>query len=186
MAWLSGVLESSSFEAMDRAAASAPAASDGLLFLPALSGAMAPEWIASARGSFYGLTPAHGRGHLVRAVMEGCAYAMRDVADRLSEMAVPVESILVLGGGARSRLWAQIRADVSGLPAAIAGRVDTCPVGAAMLAAVAAEVVPDLDTCARLVAGERIEVEPDAARYEIYRQAHDRYRLLFESLRPLY
>ncbi len=73
-------------------------------------GLSASEWIESARGCFYGLTPAHGTAHLARAVLESYAFAMRDVLERLRSMEVPVRSILLLGGGAKSRLWAQIRA----------------------------------------------------------------------------
>ena len=186
MAWLRKVVGAEDFEALDSAAASVPAGSDGLLFLPALSGAMAPEWIPSARGCFYGLTPAHDRGHLARAVMEGCAYAMRDVADRLRELGVPVRSILLMGGGARSRLWGQIRADVTGLPAQVAPRVDTCPIGAAMLAAVAAEIAPNLEQCAEKVSGSRVVLEPRSAVVETYDQSYGRYRTLFDGLRPLY
>ncbi len=186
MAWLGKLLGGSDFAALDAAAAAVPAGADGLLFLPALSGAMAPEWIASARGCFYGLTAAHGRGHLARAVMEGCAFAMRDVVERLGELGVAAESISMLGGGARSALWGQIRADVSGLPVAMATRVDTCPLGAAMLAAVAAGIQPDLERCAELVVGQPRLVHPDPGRRAVYDQAHARYRLLFASLRPLY
>ena len=94
-----------------------------------MSGAMAPEWIDAARGCFYGITAAHGSGHLARAVLEGCAFAMRDVLERLQEMEVAIGSILLLGGGARSRLWAQIRADLTGLPVAVPAVVDTSPLG---------------------------------------------------------
>jgi len=128
--------------ALDRLAAATPPGADGVIFLPALSGAMAPEWVAGARGCFYGLSPAHGAGHMARAVLEGCAFAMRDVIERLAEMGVAHERVLLVGGGSESPLWAHIRADVSGLPVEIAARADTAPIAAAMLAAVAAGVVP--------------------------------------------
>ena len=112
-----------------------PPGADGLTFIPALTGAMAPVWNAPARGCFYGLTPSTRAPHMARALLEGCAFAMRDVADRLKEMGAEIRSLLLLGGGARSRLWAQIRADIMGLPALDLHRVDTSPIGAAMLAA---------------------------------------------------
>jgi xylulokinase len=83
VAWLRDMLGLSSDAAFDALAGEAPPGCDGVTFLPALSGAMAPEWNANARGCFYGLTPAHGAGHLARAVLEGTAFAMRDVIDRL-------------------------------------------------------------------------------------------------------
>ncbi|MGF1611543.1 MAG: FGGY-family carbohydrate kinase, partial [Kiloniellales bacterium] len=138
LVWLRDTCRLRDFAELDALAAAVPPGAEGLTFLPALSGAMAPEWIASARGSFYGLTPAHGAGHLARAVLEGCAFAMRDVLERLRAMGVALDSILLLGGGARSRLWVQIRADLAGLPVEVPRVVDASPLGAAMLAAVAA------------------------------------------------
>jgi xylulokinase len=186
ISWLGQILGVASAIELDAVASAVPPGADGLLFLPALSGAMAPEWVAGARGCFYGLTAAHHRGHMARAVMEGCAYAMRDVLDRLGELGVVTDSIVLMGGGARSELWSQIRADVSGLEVERVEHVDTCPVGAAMLAAVAAGIVRDLGQAADLVATERRLVEPVPERAAIYREAHARYRLLFDSLRPLY
>src|SRR5262249_23228221 len=108
--WLRALLRFENFAAFDDAAAKAPPGSDGLLFLPALTGAMTPEWQAAARGCFYGLTPSHGSTHLARAVLEGTAYGLRDVVDRLRAMGVAADRVRVLGGGAKSRLWAQIPA----------------------------------------------------------------------------
>jgi len=147
---------------------------------------MAPEWIASARGSFYGLTPAHGNGHMARAVLEGCAFAMRDVIERLCALGVGLDSILLLGGGARSELWAQIRADVSGLPVDLPEVVDSSPLGAAMLAAVAAGLQPDPAACAALVGGAARRLQPEPAHAQAYDRAYVRYRRLFDSLRPMY
>jgi len=171
---------------LDRLAATAPAGSGGITFLPALSGAMAPEWIEAARGCFYGITSAHGTAHLARAVLEGCAFAMRDVLERLREMGVALGSILLLGGGARSPIWPQIRADLTGLPVAVPAIVDTSPLGAAVLAAVAAGVQPDLVEAARRIATEATIVEPDAARRSAYDDAYGAYLRLFDSLRPMF
>ena len=92
---------------------------------------------------------------MARALLEGCAFAMRDVADRLKELGAEIRSLLLLGGGARSRLWAQIRADLLGLPTEISSRVDSSPVGAAMLAAVAAGLIGNLHQAAGMVPGTR-------------------------------
>lgn len=165
-------------------ASEAPPGSDGVLFLPALSGAMAPEWHANARACFYGLTAAHGLPHMARAVMEGCAFAMRDVVERLRALDVPLQSVRLLGGGARSRLWAQIRADTVQLPVELPGEVDTSPIGAAMLATVAAGGAPDVITAAERRHDVDAIVQPgdDAA----YDAAHTRYRALFDALKPVF
>lgn len=165
-------------------AAEAPPGSDGVLFLPALSGAMAPEWNAGARACFYGLTAAHGLPHMARAVLEGCAFAMRDVVERLRILDVPLRAIRLLGGGARSRLWAQIRADTAQLPVELPGELDTSPVGAGLLAAVASGAAPDIVAAAGLLDHVASTVEPgDGAAYDA---AHARYLSLFEALKPVF
>ncbi len=171
---------------LDALAARVPPGADGLTFLPALSGAMAPEWIAEARGCYYGLTAAHGAGHMARAVLEGCAFAMRDVVERLGALAVPVSSLLLVGGGAKSALWAQIRADATGLAVEIPSKQDTSPIGAAMLGAVAVGAWPDLAAAAERVGAIDRVVAPDPTTKGAYDEAYARYRALFESLRPLY
>jgi xylulokinase len=171
---------------LDSLAQRIPPGAEGLTFLPALSGAMAPEWIAAARGAYYGLTAAHGAGHMARAVLEGCAFAMRDVIERLTALGVPVSSLLLVGGGARSGLWAQIRADVSGLAAEIPAKQDTSPIGAAMLGAVAVGGWPDLASAAEQVGDIDRVVEPRPAEKDAYDAAYAQYRKLFECLRPLY
>lgn len=190
--WFVKTFRLSGVEEMVSLAQEAPAGSEGLFFLPALSGAMAPEWIESARGCFYGLTPAHGTAHMARAVLEGCAFAMRDVLERLRSMEVPVKSILLLGGGARSRLWARIRADVSGIPVVVPSRLDTSSMGAAMLASVAANIQPNLESCVMLLdASEtgdtgKMVMNPDPADSNVYNGVYIAYGRLFESLRPMF
>jgi xylulokinase len=186
VAWLAGILGLDGAAEVDRRAAEVPPGADGVVFLPALTGAMAPAWAPGARGAFYGLTPAHGAGHLARAVLEGCAFAMRDVVERLRALEVAADRLILLGGGARSPLWARIHADAAGLPAEVPARTDTAPVGAAMLAAVAGGVQPDLAACARLTGGAPARVEPDPAAAAALEAAHAAYRRLFASLRPLF
>ncbi len=186
LTWFTETFRLRDVQELDALAATAPAGCDGITFLPALSGAMAPAWIASARGCFYGLSAAHGSAQLARAVLEGCAFAMRDVLERLLEMGVAIGAILLLGGGAKSTLWAQIRADLTGLPVALPRIVDTSPIGAAMLAAVAAGLQPSLLAAAQRVAGEVETLEPDPAIKAAYDDAYGAYRKLFESLRPMF
>jgi xylulokinase len=111
---------------------------------------------------------------------------MRDVAERLQEMGAEFGALLLLGGGARSRLWAQMRADILGLPALVPSRVDTSPIGAAMLAAVAAGLAPDLRTTAEIVQEAMAPILPVAQNRGAYQEAHVRYRRLFDALRPMF
>jgi len=184
--WLRGLLGLADFTTFDRLADGVPAGANGVTFLPTLSGAMAPEWVAAARGCFYGLTPGHGAAELTRAVLEGCAFALRDVVERLAELGVAAERLLLLGGGARSRIWAQIRADCTGLPAEIPELRDTSPMGAAICAAVAGGLQPDIAACARCVGAVAETLAPDPGRRAAYDAAYGRYRALFDSLRPMF
>jgi xylulokinase len=186
LAWLKELLGVEDFTALDRLAEEAPPGADGLLFLPALTGAMAPEWVPGARGCFYGLTPAHGRAHWVRALLEGCAFAMRDVTDRLGQMGIATDSILLLGGGAKSRVWGQIRADLTGLAVQLPDEADSSPIGAAMLAAIAAGHHADLHQAAGLVRGSGRTLSPIPAHRAAYEEAYGRYGRLFSALKPLY
>jgi xylulokinase len=186
MVWLGSILAMTDFAAMDALAAEAPAGCDGLTFIPALSGAMAPQWQPDARGCFYGLTPAHGRGHMIRAVLEGCAFAMRDVIDHLAELGVATDSLLLLGGGARSALWTQMRADVVGRKAEVPANVDCAPVGAAMLAAVAIGAFATLPDAAQALGGKMRRLQPRPETAATYDAAYARYRDLFRHLTPLF
>ena len=162
---------------MSALAESARPGSDGLLFLPALSGSMAPRWNSHARGAFYGLTAAHGRAEMARSVLEGCAFAMRDVVDRLEQLNGTLSSIRLSGGGARSDVWTQMRADISGLPVEVVANVDSAPLGAALLATQSIEISS--------IAIDRT-VLPDPQRREVYQRSYQRYRKLFESLSPMF
>jgi xylulokinase len=184
--WFCDTFRLGDFAELDRAAAAVPAGAEGVVFLPALSGSMAPEWIASARGVFYGLTPSHGTGHLARALLEGLAFAMRDVLERVKSLGVGVDALLIAGGGAKSRLWKQIRADLTGLPVETAKHSDSAPVGAALLACVAAGLARDITEAAQALDGKSGTIEPDPATREAYDEAYARYRGLFQSLKPLF
>lgn len=164
-------------------AAEAPPGADGVLFVPALSGATAPRWDDRMRGAFQGLAMNHDRAHLSRAVLEGCAYALRDIVDRLSALGLAGSEIRVVGGGSRSALWMQIKADVTGLPTRPVLSREPTALGAAMLAAVGAGVFRDAPAASAAMA--RLadhRYEPDLARHDLYREAYRRYRRLFDAL----
>ena len=186
LTWFKKILQLRNVGELDQLAHSVTPGSEGLTFLPGLSGTMAPEWIASARGCFYGLTPAHGRGHLARAILEGTAFAMRDVVDRLTELGINLDSILVLGGGANSRVWTRIRADLTGLPVEVPEITDTAPIGSALLAAVAVGSLPDLVSSTKYLGKTCTTVEPNVQAKSTYDAAYATYRRLFNSLRPMF
>jgi xylulokinase len=167
-----------------RAAATAPAGCEGLIFIPALSGAMAPRWIAEARGSFLGLSLRHGPAHLARAVLEGTAFAMRDVVDRLDALSVRTDRLRLMGGGAQSALWCQVRADISGRPAEALTESDASAMGAAVLAAVAAGRMPDIETASGALRLDLIGYEPSVRDKPVYEDAYAAYRSAFDAMEP--
>ncbi|MEP6860890.1 MAG: FGGY family carbohydrate kinase [Deltaproteobacteria bacterium] len=180
--WATRLLGVPSDKELDQLAASAPPGAGGVTFIPALAGAMTPVWRATARGTLHGLVAAHDRAHVARAVLEGLAFAARDVVDRLTSMGLPTHEILLLGGGSASAVWDQIRADALQRPHHVAARTDTCAVGAAMLAAVAAGVVPDLETACAASPPPRATFEPRASLDEAY----ERYRRVINQIAPLW
>jgi xylulokinase len=184
--WAASLLSVASDEDFSALAASAPAGCDGLTFMPALSGAMSPKWIASARGSFIGLTTSHGRAHMARAVLEGTAFAMRDVVDRLAALGLDTGRLRLMGGGARSALWCQIRADVTGRPADVLLGGDASAIGAGLLAAVAAGLAPDIGTAAGAFRHDLLKIAPNRAITETYEAAYASYRARFAALEPVW
>ncbi len=159
--------------------------SDGVTFLPTLSGATTPRWNDRARGVYSGLSLNHGRAHLFRALLEGCTFAVRDIVDRLDALGLAGEEIRVVGGGARSRLWLQMKADVMGRPVRVLATTEATALGAAMLAGVGAGIFRDIDEAVdRLTTLEPAVFEPDPANHAAYDEAYGRYRRLFDAVEP--
>jgi xylulokinase len=175
------------YELLTRDAADLPPGSEGLLFLPCMQGAMAPEWNGSARGVFYGLTLAHTRAHMTRAVLEGSAYALRDILDAMTNSGLDVRRLTMVGGGAKGALWRQIKSDVTGLPVRIPTSVETTATGAAILASIASGVHPTVASAVdAFVSYETYEHRPDPDRHEAYAEAYRRYRDLYFALKPVF
>ena len=161
-----------------------PAGADGVGFLPALSGSMTPRWNGAMRGGFTGLSMSHDGSHLARAVLEGCAFALRDVVDRLHELGLGERGeVRVVGGGARSPLWLRIKADVTGRPMRPVLTPEATATGAAMLAGLAAGIFTDIkDATARAVRLAPEPVLPDPRRRDLYDCAYARYRATFDAI----
>jgi xylulokinase len=160
---------------------------EGLVFLPAMQGAMAPEWNGLARGVFFGLTLAHTRAHMTRAVLEGSAFALRDILEAMIAAGLDVQRLTIVGGGAKGPLWRQIKADVTGLPVRVPMNVETTATGAGILAAIGAGVHRTVaDAVDTFVAFDPEEHEPDPQSREIYEAAYRRYRDVYFSLKPVF
>jgi xylulokinase len=164
-------------------AALAPPGADGALFLPALSGSTAPRWNGHMRGCFAGLALSHDAAHLARAVLEGCAYALRDIVDRFAALELAGEEIRVVGGGARSALWLQIKADATDRPVRAVLTECATSAGAAMLAGVADGAFKDLAEAAAATVELAAEpVTPRPAYRAVYDDSYGAYRRLFDGV----
>lgn len=176
-----------SFEELVNEASSVPAGSEGLIFLPYLSGERTPHPDPLARGAFIGLTTRHGRAHLTRAVLEGVAFGLKDMFELMKGVGLgPIEQVRVSGGGAKSSLWRQILADVLEAELVTTNTTEGAAYGAALLAGVGAGVWPDVDTaCAQtIVITDR--VTPKAENIPRYRALYEHYKNLYPTLKATF
>jgi xylulokinase len=175
------------YELLNELAQCAPPGADGVTWVPALAGAMAPEWNANARAGWFGVTAAHHRAHLARALLEGNALALRDVIDAIAAAGHPPREIVCVGGGAKGRLLCELRAHVTGLPVSRPDDVETTARGAAMLAAAGVGLHASVAGAARAMAGPRsAPVLPDPELRAVYDALHARHRRVYDALRPLF
>lgn len=176
-----------SFDELMSEAAVAPPGSEGLIFLPYLSGERTPYPDPLARGAWVGLTLRHKRGHVTRSVLEGVAFGLKDGFELIQGAGLGViEQVRVSGGGAKSALWRQILADVLGVELVTVNTTEGAAYGAAILAGVGCGVWPDAETaCSSLI---RIveRVSPIRERTAFYGLAHDQYKELYPALRPFF
>ncbi|HEX8860838.1 MAG TPA: FGGY family carbohydrate kinase [Actinomycetes bacterium] len=179
--------EGDAYDLLTAAAAEVPPGSEGLLHLPCMQGAMAPEWNGAARGVFSGLTLAHTRAHMTRALLEGSAYALRDIVEAMRAAGLETRRLTIVGGGAKGALWRQIKADVTGLPVRVPTSVETTATGAAILAAVGSGVHPTVASAVdAFVSYQPEEQHPDPERQARYDDAYRRYRELYFALKPVF
>jgi xylulokinase len=169
---------------ISEAAAVRPGA-DGVVFLPYLAGERSPLWDPDATGAFAGLTVRHGRPHLVRAILEAAALALRHVAEPILAAGAHVDAMRVCGGPARSETWNQIKADVTGFRVAVPHVLETAVLGSAIVAATGVGAHPDLP--AAIAAMSRIDrvIEPDPALRARYDDVYATYTALYPALRSV-
>jgi len=175
------------YDLLSKEAERIPPGAEGLVFLPCMQGAMAPEWNGAARGVFYGLTLAHSRAHMTRAILEGSAFALRDILEAMVAAGLEVNRLTIVGGGAKGPLWRQIKADVTGLPVRVPRSVETTATGAAILAAVASGIHATVAGAVEAIVAFRPEEhEPESERQKVYDEAYRRYRDVFFALKPVF
>jgi len=168
----------------EEAAAAAPGA-EGLLWAPYLMGERTPHLDPKARGALVGITPSHHRGHIIRAILEGVAFSLKDSFSIFEEMKVPVTRIRLGGGGARSGLWRQIQADVYAHEVEIVEAEEGAAYGAAILAAVGARHFASVDEACDAVIRVASRVPPNSSSSVTLQETYATYRRLYPALRAL-
>jgi xylulokinase len=167
-------------------AGKAPAGSDGVLWAPYLMGERTPHLDPNARGALVGLTATHTRGHVVRAILEGVAYSLRDTLTIFSDLKLPIESIRLGGGGARGGLWRQVQADVYGMPVDIVEAEEGPAYGAALLAGVGIGVWKTVDQACETAVRVATRVPANSASVAVMNKQYAAYRKLYPALREVY
>ena len=175
------------FKALTTLAEKIPAGAEGLIMLPFLVGATCPEFDSSARGVFFGITPGHTRGHFVRAILEAIGYAIRANLDLIRTIGIPVSCIRSLGGGSKSRLWNQIKADVCGIEISSMDVEDAASLGAALMAGVGVKAYESLETTAasRFIRTKEI-FYPDCTNKNVYDEGYRKYRQIYTQLKNIF
>lgn len=171
------------YELITAQAAEAPPGCEGLFFLPYLTGERTPHADPHARGAWIGLTLRHGRSHLVRSVMEGATYAMRDCLEIIRRMEIPVHEIRLSGGGARSEFWRQMQADVFGQTVVTINAEEGPAYGVALLAAAGTGAYKDVVEACSATIRVTSRTKADAKAKRVYNRAYPVYSGLYRSLK---
>jgi xylulokinase len=169
------------YDDLVEAASGVPPGSEGLIFLPYLSGERTPHLDPKARGAFFGLTARHGVSHMTRAVMEGVIFSLRDSMEIMHALGVPMDDVRATGGGARSGLWRRLQADIYATPIRRTVADEGPAYGAALLAGVASGTYADVEEATAVVELRQEVTEPEPERAKIYEEYYEVYRSLYPA-----
>jgi xylulokinase len=173
------------YERLSEEAAKVATGADFLLWTPYLMGERTPHLDPYVRASLVGLTASHTRAHVIRAVLEGVAFSLRDTFEIFAEMKVPVETIRLGGGGARSELWRQIQADVYNQAVEIVEAEEGAAFGAALLAGVGCKLWPTVDAACDEVVRVKTRVDTNPHSVQLLNRQYQAFRGLYPALREV-
>jgi xylulokinase len=174
-----------SYDKLTAEAAKAPPGCDGLLWAPYLMGERTPHLDPAARGMLVGLTTSHTRAHVIRSILEGVAFSLRDTLTIFQEIAVPVKRIRLGGGGARSALWRQIQADIYGQRVETVEAEEGAAYGAAILAGVGAKAWPSVDAACDTVVRVTGNASPNSDDSLVMARAYAVYRRIYPAMKSI-
>ncbi|AIF52533.1 FGGY-family carbohydrate kinase [Pelosinus sp. UFO1] len=174
------------FDLLVNQAAGIKDGSEGVIFLPYMAGERSPIWDKNAKGVFFGLGYDKTRGHMVRSILEGCAYALHHNLNAAEEVGVQVNELIAMGGAANSNLWTQIKANVTGKVIKVPSSDTATTLGAAMLAGVGTGLYRDFkEAVHRTVSITRVH-EPDMKAHRVYQKYYEVYREIYEKLKDTF
>lgn len=175
-----------SYDLLTEEAAQVPPGSEGLVALPHLSGSMAPDVNAKAKGVFYGFTMKHSKAHFIRAIMESIGYIIRRNIEALENAGLSVSELRSSGGGSKSSLWNQIKADIIDRPLVTINSSEAACLGAAILAGTAIGMFDSVESACEIMAEEKERFIPIKSNRAAYETGYQDYRKLFADLNSLF
>lgn len=174
------------YQVMSQEAASVPAGSEGLMFLPYMAGERSPLWDTKARGVFFGLSYDKGRKHLIRSMMEGVAYSLRHNLETAEEVGAVAEELNSVGGSANSEVWTQLKSDISNKTIRVPYADQATSLGAAILAGVGVGVYSNFEDAVETTIKIARVHKPDQAKLNIYHDYYQLYIDLYQKLKDSY
>jgi len=183
---LSNSVPSNSFDTMTALAATSPIGANKLIFLPYLYGERSPIWDSDARGVYFGLSLASTQADMIRALLEGAAFALRHNVEAAAAGGFPLKSLGCVGGGAKSALWNQIKADVLNRPLTLPKVGVGAPLGDAMIAAAGAGLYPSVEAAVKAMVSRGESYSPNAEAVEKYEKLYRIYVGLYPALKSMF
>ncbi|HOJ10393.1 MAG TPA: FGGY family carbohydrate kinase [Clostridiales bacterium] len=174
------------YKIIDDEAAKVPPGSEGLILLPHLNGSATPHFNPFATGVFYGVTLNHTRAHFARAIMEAVGYMLKEHIETAESFETEVKEIRSIGGGAKSTLWNQIKADITGKEIITLENTETASLGAAILAGLGTGIFKDLESACKKCIKIKDRYYPDTSKTLIYQSSYEKYKELYNSVYPLF
>lgn len=175
----------SSLNQFNEEAETVPAGSEGLVFLPYMAGERSPIWDPDAKGVFYGLDFSKTKGHMIRSAMEGVAYSLEHNLQIAESTGAEVKELRAMGGSANSRLWTQIKSDITGKPIVVPSSDTATTLGAVILAGVGVGMYKDFEEAVELTVKVTRKHEPDMENHKIYKKQFQTYQELYEQLKGI-
>lgn len=174
------------YDIMNQEAQTVPAGADGLIMLPHLQGAMAPEANPNAKGVYFGITLKHTKAHFIRALMESVGYIVMRNIEVIEAMGIPVNEIRVLGGGSKSPAWNQIKADITGKVVWETEYSDAACLGVAIVSGASVGLFDDLEKAVDEMVTLKRKYVPNMENHEIYSKLYVQYKQLYDDLCPMF